>query len=61
MERSGVGFRAVGVFSLRGESGAVETDVPDGEYPEWIRGGRVLVKNGQISCAGEPIIFTLPR
>ena len=61
MERSGVGFRAVGVFSLRDESGAVETDVPDGEYPEWIRGGRVLVKNGQISCAGEPIIFTLPR
>ena len=61
MERSGVGFRAVGVFSLRGERGPVRVDAPDGEYPEWVRGGRVLVKNGQILCTGEPIIFTLPR
>ena len=61
MERSGVGFRAIGVFSLRGEAGTVTVDAPDGEYPEWVRGGRVLVKNGQVSCTGEPMIFTLPR
>ncbi len=61
MERSGIGLRAVGVFSLRGESGPVTVDVPDGEYPEWVRGGRVLVKNGQVFSAGEPLIFTLPR
>ncbi len=61
MERSGIGFRAVGVFSLRGERGPVRVEAPDGEYPEWVRGGRVLVKNGQILCTGEPIIFTLPR
>ena len=61
MERFGRGERWVGVFSLRGESGSVGIGVPDGEYGEQIRGGRVLVKNGQIECAGEPIIFTLPR
>ncbi len=61
MERFGRGERWVGVFSLRGESGSVKIGVPDGEYGEQIRGGRVLVKNGQIECAGEPIIFTLPR
>ena len=61
MERFGRGERWVGVFSLRGESGPVRIGVPDGEYGEQIRGGRVLVKNGQIECAGEPIIFTLPR
>ena len=61
MERSGIGFRAIGVFSLRGESGAVAVDAPDGEYPEWVRGGKVLVKKGQVFCSGEPVIFTLPR
>ena len=61
MERFGPDARWIGVFSLRGESAAVALDVPDGEYREYVSGGRVLVKNGQISCAGEPIIFTLPR
>ena len=61
MERFGKESRAVGVFSLRGEEGTVELEVPDGEYDELIRGGRVLVKNGQVFCSGEPIIFTLPR
>ncbi len=61
MERFGPDRRAVGVFSLRGESAAVSVEAPDGEYDELVRGGRVLVKNGQVSCAGEPIIFTLPR
>ena len=61
MERSGIGFRALGVFSLRGEIGPVKVDVPDGEYAEWVRGGRVLVENGQVFCTGEPLIFTLPH
>ncbi len=61
MERVSPSRRAVGVFPLRGESAAVALDVPDGEYGEEIRGGRVLVKNGQIACTGEPVIFTLPR
>ena len=61
MERFSPSRRAVGVFSLRGESAPVRLDCPDGAYDELVRGGRVLVKNGQISCAGEPIIFTLQR
>ena len=61
MERFGPERRAVGVFSLRGKSASVRVDCPDGEYGELVSGGRVLVKNGQISCVGEPIIFTLPR
>ena len=61
MERGGKDGRAIGVFSLRGERGAAAVEVPDGEYREWIRGGTVLVKNGQVFCTGEPVIFTLPR
>ena len=61
MERFSPERRAVGVFSLRGERAAVGLDVPDGEYAELIRGGSVLVKNGQILSDGEPVIFTLPR
>ena len=61
MQRGGKTGRAIGVFSLRGESGAVDVDAPDGKYREWIRGGEVLVKNGQVFCGGEPVIFTLPR
>ena len=61
MERFGPRDRWIGIFSLRGESAAVRLDVPDGEYANLAGNGRVLVENGQISCAGEPIIFTLPR
>ncbi len=61
MERFSPERRAVGLFPLRASRASVGVEVPDGEYDELIRGGRVLVKNGQISCAGEPIIFTLPR
>ena len=61
MERFGPRDRCIGIFSLRGESAAVRLDVPDGEYANLAGNGRVLVENGQISCAGEPIIFTLPR
>ena len=61
MERIGAGRHAVGVFPLRGEGASVKVEVPDGAYDELIGGGRVLVKNGQISCTGEPVIFTLPR
>lgn len=61
MERFSPARRCVGVFSLRGESGAVALDAPDGEYDNLCGGGRAVVKNGQVFCAGEPIIFTLPR
>ena len=61
MERLSPSCRTIGVFSLKGERAAVRVEVPDGEYKEKIRGGAVLVKNGQLFCTGDPIIFTLPR
>ena len=59
LERVGNGVRKIGVFSLRSERAAVEVPAPDGEYADLI-GGTVSVKNHKISCAGRPIIFTLP-
>ena len=61
MERLSCCRRSIGVFSLKGERADVKVSVPDGEYEEKIRGGCVLVKNGQLFCTGEPIIFTLPH
>ena len=61
MERLSDSRHTVGIFSLHGGSAEVKVEVPDGEYTELLRGGSVLVKNGQVACTGEPIIFTLPR
>lgn len=61
MERFSDSRHTIGIFSLQGKSAEVKVEVPDGEYGELLRGGSVLVKNGQVACAGEPIIFTLPR
>ena len=58
MERKGEGRRTLGIFSLRGKSAAVCADVPDGSYENLIDGGEILVKNGQVFCAGKPLIFT---
>ena len=60
LERVGNGVRKIGVFSLRSERVTVEVPAPDGEYADLIGGGTVSVKNHKISCAGRPIIFTLP-
>ena len=57
MERVGGKGRVCGVFSLLGRSGAVEVPAPDGRYEELISGGTVLVENGQVFCAGKPMIF----
>ncbi len=58
MERVGEKGRAWGVFSLRGESGSVKLGAPDGRYENLVDGESVLVKNGQVFCAGKPLIFT---
>ena len=54
--RRGLG-RLTGIFSLKGNSGLVAVDVPDGTYPNLACGGSVEVKFGLISCQGRPIIF----
>lgn len=49
--------RALGVFSLRGETGCVEVDFPDGVYRNLIDGTDVEVFRGGIVCQGDPIII----
>ena len=61
MERFGPDSHTIGIFSLRAESASVTVDAPDGAYENLIDGGRIVVKNGQVSCGGSPIIFTLAR
>ena len=61
LERFGPNSHTVGVFSLRAESASVAVDAPDGAYENLIDGETVIVKNGQVFCAGSPIIFTLAR
>ena len=60
LERVGKGVRKIGVFSLRSEKAPVEVPAPDGAYENLIDGGTVTVKDRKLSCAGRPIIFTLP-
>ena len=52
--------RKLGVFSLRGESGEAELELPDGVYPEQLSGGSVEVRNGKLRCDGEPLWLTAP-
>ena len=49
--------RLTGIFSLKGNSGLVAVDVPDGTYPNLAGDGSVEVKFGRVSCHGQPIIF----
>lgn len=52
--------RKIGVFSLRSKAGRVKVDAPDGVYENRIDGSPVTVKDGALTCAGKPVIFTLP-
>lgn len=53
--------RLTGIFSLRGSSGPVAVDAPDGTYPNLAEDGGVEVKFGQVRCQGRPIIFESER
>ena len=59
MARQSGARRKIGVFSLRGESGPVQVEAPDGIYENRIDGSPVTVADGRIACAGKPIIFTV--
>lgn len=52
--------RKIGVFSLRSQSADVTVDAPDGTYTDLIGGKALTVKDGRLSCTGEPILFTFP-
>lgn len=60
LRRSGFERCFAGIFSLKGKSAVLETDIPDGEYENLIDGERVCVEGGKIACTGEPIIIELP-
>ena len=46
-----------GVFPLRGKSGEVAVDAPDGCYENLLGGEPVSVSGGRLLCAGRPLIF----
>ncbi len=51
--------RAVGVFSMRGQSASVDVPLPDGTYFELLSGTAFPVQNGSVACAGAPLIFVI--
>ena len=55
------GRQLVGIFSLRGDSGLVQVDAPDGWYTNLVDGRPVEVYEGAASCSGAPIVFEAPR
>lgn len=59
LERTNGKTRKLGVFSLKGKAGEVKVDFPEGTYVNHIDGREVTVKNGRITCTGEPIILSL--
>lgn len=49
--------KAFGIFSTKGDSGCIKTDLGDGTYTNLITGDKVEVAIGHISSNGEPIII----
>lgn len=46
-----------GLFCLEGEGGSAAMELPDGEYPELLRGGTVTVSGGRAVSQGRPLLF----
>lgn len=51
----------LGVFSLKGKSAEVKTELCDGEYINEIDGTAVTVKDGLLRCEGRPIVIVSDR
>ncbi len=49
--------KTVGLFSLKGKTGRVSVDLPDGVYENFIDGKAVTVENGSVLMNGEPVIM----
>ncbi len=49
--------KAVGVFSMRGQSAAIPVPLNDGSYQNLLNGRAYPVDYGTVSTAGEPLIF----
>ena len=61
MERVNGDSRKLGVFSLRGKTGEIAVDLPDGNYVNRIDNSAVTVKGGKLISSGKPIVLILPR
>ena len=51
------GRKALGVFSVKGNSGCVKVGLADGVYTNLIDNTSVNIIDGSVNCAGEPIII----
>ena len=49
--------KALGVFAVKGDTGYVEVDFPDGVYTELISSEAVEVFRGGVQCFGAPMIL----
>ena len=49
--------KAIGVFSMRGNSGPVEIPLPDGIYRDLLSETAYRVQSGTVFCSGKPMIF----
>lgn len=56
LERDDNVTRKLGIFSLKGRSGAVKVSFPDGSYTNRLDGKTVQIKDGILFCQGDPII-----
>ncbi|MBQ9031416.1 MAG: alpha-amylase [Parasporobacterium sp.] len=52
---------AVGVFSLRGESGTVQVPLADGNYQNELDRKQIEVIHGLLHCSGEPVWIQTPE
>lgn len=52
------GFRAAGVFTMKGLPGRVSVRIPDGRYLNHVDGSTLTVRDGKVFCDGEPLILT---
>lgn len=51
--------RKIGIFSLKGMSGDVKVDLPDGSYLNRLDGNTVSVSDGVMRCNGDPVVISV--
>ncbi len=59
LERDDNCHRKIGIFSLKGMSADVKTDLPDGSYLNHLSGDMVTVRDGLIYCDGKPMVISV--
>lgn len=52
--------RKLGVFSLKGKSGEISVNFPNGTYINHLDGSTVVISGGKLHTEGKPIVLTCP-